>query len=65
MLTKTCAVTGLVTAAVGGVLLMGSLAGATDVNENQIDNSNTSTSENVNTNVVKTVPPVVDDVENG
>jgi hypothetical protein len=62
MMTKTCAATGLVIAALGGALLMSSPASAggfphrpssggdLNVNTNDIENSNTSTNENTNTN---------------
>jgi hypothetical protein len=59
MLTKACAATGLVIAALGGALLLCSPAnagefppstGSTNVNENDITNTNSSTNENTNTN---------------
>lgn len=66
MMTKTCAATGLVIAALGGALLMSSPASAggfpsdpssgdLNVNTNNIENSNTSTNENTNTNTA-TIP---------
>jgi hypothetical protein len=52
MTKKTCAATGIVVAALGGALLMGSPANAGDlnINSNNIENSNSSTNSNTNEN---------------